>query len=439
MKDDFVSNNAIQKIAIPAIFAGIAEPLISLTDLAIIGHVESNPSEVLAAVGVVGSFISAIIWILAQSKTAISTTVATNLTESKIGKAKTLFPQIVLVNFIVAILLIGITLIYRTFIFEEYNLKGTTLRYAIEYFEIRAWGIPFTLLTFSLFGVFRGLQNTFWALLISISGGVLNLILDIVLIHGIDGLIPQMHIQGAAYASIISQGFMFLLAAIFLYKRTEFRFNFIFPFHPELKETIFFSINLFIRTLALNLVIYLTNSQAAEIGTNTLATHTILINLWLFSCFFIDGYSNAANAISGKIMSFNQPSLLPKLWKKIFRFSLLAALTIIIIFALFSEPIIRLFTKNEIIIELAQQMIWILCILQFFNAFSFSLDGFGKGLGKGKELRNALLISTFLVFIPLVYILQQFEITLPLLWICFAIWLLTRGIYLRYKLRSILR
>jgi len=66
----------INKIAIPAIIAGIAEPFISLTDLAIIGKVEVNPTESLAAVGLVGSFLSAIIWILAQTKTAISALVS---------------------------------------------------------------------------------------------------------------------------------------------------------------------------------------------------------------------------------------------------------------------------------------------------------------------------------------------------------------------------
>ncbi|NJX17163.1 MATE family efflux transporter, partial [Tamlana crocina] len=59
----------INRLAVPAIFAGIAEPLISLTDIAIIGNVEQDPVEALAAAGIVGSFLSAIIWIVAQTKT----------------------------------------------------------------------------------------------------------------------------------------------------------------------------------------------------------------------------------------------------------------------------------------------------------------------------------------------------------------------------------
>jgi len=47
-----VSFREINTIAIPAIIAGIAEPLISLSDIAILGNVENNPVEALAAAGI---------------------------------------------------------------------------------------------------------------------------------------------------------------------------------------------------------------------------------------------------------------------------------------------------------------------------------------------------------------------------------------------------
>jgi Na+-driven multidrug efflux pump len=47
----------INSLAIPAIFSGIAEAIISLTDLAIIGNVSFNSVEAMAAVGLVGSFL----------------------------------------------------------------------------------------------------------------------------------------------------------------------------------------------------------------------------------------------------------------------------------------------------------------------------------------------------------------------------------------------
>ena len=42
----------INKLAVPSIVAGIAEPLLSIVDTAIVGNVQINPIEALAAVGI---------------------------------------------------------------------------------------------------------------------------------------------------------------------------------------------------------------------------------------------------------------------------------------------------------------------------------------------------------------------------------------------------
>ena len=51
-KKSKISFKAINKLAIPALIAGIAEPLLSLTDTAIVGNIQNNPTEALAAVGI---------------------------------------------------------------------------------------------------------------------------------------------------------------------------------------------------------------------------------------------------------------------------------------------------------------------------------------------------------------------------------------------------
>ncbi len=96
--ENSVSFKNINKIAIPAIIAGIAEPLISLTDIAVIGNVDENSIEALAAAGIVGSFLSAIIWIVAQTKTAISAIVSQHLGENRLHAVKTLIPQAIAFN-----------------------------------------------------------------------------------------------------------------------------------------------------------------------------------------------------------------------------------------------------------------------------------------------------------------------------------------------------
>ena len=62
--DPALSRKNINRLAIPAIVAGIAEPVLSITDTAIVGNIPEYGLDSLADVGIVGSFLSLLIWFL---------------------------------------------------------------------------------------------------------------------------------------------------------------------------------------------------------------------------------------------------------------------------------------------------------------------------------------------------------------------------------------
>ena len=63
---------------------------------------------------------------------------------------------------------LGVSLPLSPQIFGLLNAEGLILEYCISYFQIRVWGFPLTLLTFAIMGIFQGLQNTGWPMLIAI-------------------------------------------------------------------------------------------------------------------------------------------------------------------------------------------------------------------------------------------------------------------------------
>ena len=63
-------------LAIPAIFAGIAEPIIGLVDTAVIGNLGSNSEVSQAAVGLGAAFYTLLLWCLSQIRTSISSIVS---------------------------------------------------------------------------------------------------------------------------------------------------------------------------------------------------------------------------------------------------------------------------------------------------------------------------------------------------------------------------
>lgn len=426
----------INKLAIPALISGVSEPILSLTDAAIIGNMDYNATTSLAAVGIVGTFFSMLIWVLGQTRSAISSIVSQYLGAGNIDKVKNLPAQAIFLITSLSLIIIAVTYPFASHIFKFYNASGEILNYSVEYYQIRVFGFPFTLFTIAVFGTFRGLQNTYYPMLIAITGAIANIILDFVFVYGLGDLIPSMHIKGAAYASVIAQIIMALLSAYYILKKTDIPLLIRFPFNPEIKRFVTMIGNLFIRTLALNLALYLGTSFAAKYGENYIAAYTIAINLWFLGAFLIDGYASAGNILSGKLLGAKDYKNLIDLSNKLIKYGIVIGIIIAIIGAVIYYPIGNLFSNDQAVLNEFYNVFWIILLMQPLCALAFIFDGVFKGLGKMKYLRNILLFSTLLVFVPIIVLSDYLDYKLNGIFIAFLFWIIARGIPLIIKFRK---
>nr|WP_221184949.1 MATE family efflux transporter [Mesoflavibacter zeaxanthinifaciens] len=423
-----ISLKHINKLAIPALIAGISEPILSLTDAAVVGNVDLNATESLAAIGIVTTFISMLIWVLGQTRSAISSIISQHLGANALDQVRQLPAQAIFLITSLSIFIIAITYPLAAPIFKLYNAENLILDYSVEYYRIRVLGFPFTLFVIAVFGTFRGLQNTYYPMVIAISGAALNVILDFILVYGIDGVITGQHIKGAAYASLIAQVFMALFSAYLLLTKTSIPLRFSFPLNPQIKNFALMILNLFIRTLALNITLYLATKYATGYGKNYIAAYTIAINLWFLGAFIIDGYASAGNILSGKLFGQKNYNQLIKLSNKLIKYGIYLGITVAIICSILYYPIGRIFTDESNVLNQFYSVFWIVLAMQPLCALAFIFDGIFKGLGKMKVLRNVLLLSTFLVFIPILFIVDYFDLKLHGIFIAFTFWIIARGL-----------
>ncbi|MBR9846299.1 MAG: MATE family efflux transporter [Algicola sp.] len=436
MKTDITLKN-INKLAIPALIAGVAEPILSLTDTAIIGNVDYNAAESLAAVGIVGTFISMLIWVLGQTRSAISSIVSQHLGANKLDHVKNLPAQAIFIITSLSILIIITTWPFASQIFKLYNASSLILDYSVDYYRIRVFGFPFTLFTFAVFGTFRGLQNTFYPMVIAIIGTIVNIIFDFVLVYGVEGLINPMHIKGAAYASVIAQVIMALCSAYFLLKKTDISLRVSFPFNTEIKNFTLMILNLFVRTLALNVTLYFATRFATSFGTEYIAAYTIAINLWFLGAFIIDGYASAGNILSGKFFGAKNHKKLIELSHFLIKCGIGVGIILAVLGLMAYNFVGSVFTQDALVLNEFYKVFWIVLAMQPLCALAFIFDGMFKGMGKMKFLRNLLLLSTGLVFIPVLFLLDHFDLKLYAVFIALTLWIIARGIPLFIKFRQL--
>jgi len=430
-----ISFKRINALAIPALIAGIAEPLISITDTAIIGHIDFNAKESLGAIAIVGSFLSMLIWVFAQIRSAISSIVSQYLGANKLDEIKTLPAQATLIVVSISILILLVTYPFAETIFKAFGAEGPILSYAIEYYKIRIFGFPFTLFVFAIFGTFRGLQNTIYPMIIAMIGALLNIILDILFVYGVEGWIPAMNIQGAAYASVISQVTMAVVAAVLLLKTTSIKLKIVTPFNKEIPRLVKMVLDLFLRTIALNAALIFAVYMATSYGIDSLAAYGIGIQLWYFGAFMVDGYSSSGNIISGRLLGAKEYDTLIKLGNRLLICGLITGLILTSVGFILYDYIGEIFIKESSVLNRFNEVFWIILIMQPLCAITFIFDGMFKGMGETAYLRNLLLISTTFVFIPSLLIFDQFDYQLYGIWYTFLLWIVARGFPLMIKFR----
>ncbi|WP_298531940.1 MATE family efflux transporter [uncultured Algibacter sp.] len=431
-----ISLKHINKLAIPALISGVSEPILSLTDAAIVGNISINATESLAAIGIVTTFISMLIWVLGQTRSAISSIVSQYVGANKLDKIKNLPAQAIFIITALSVVIIFSTYPFAKQIFKLYNASNIILDYSIIYYKIRVLGFPFTLFTIAIFGAFRGLQNTYYPMIIAMIGAASNIILDVILVYGIKDFITPMNIEGAAYASVIAQILMAGFSIYFLLKKTSIPLKPSFPFNPEIKRFILMILNLFIRTIALNVTLYFASAFATSYGAEYIAAYTIAINLWFLGAFIVDGYASAGNILSGKLFGAKTYADLITLSNKLIKYGVIIGVILGLLGALFYYPIGRIFTKEPEVLNAFYNIFWIVLVMQPLCTLAFIFDGIFKGLGKMKYLRNVLLFSTFIIFIPILFLLDHLGYKLHAIFIAITFWIIARGVPLIIKFRQ---
>ena len=184
--------------------------------------------------------------------------------------------------------------------------------------------------------------------------------------------------------------------------------------------------DLFIRTILLNLTFYLATRYATGYGEEVVAAHTIALNIWLFSSFFIDGYGNAGNAIAGRLIGEDNIRGIYRLGRKIGKISFWIGSGLALIYALLYSVIAGFFTSDELVISTFKNVFWLVIISQPINALAFSFDGIYKGIGNTKFLRNLLAGATLLGFVPVAVLFHIYAPSLLGIWIAFFVWMVIR-------------
>ncbi len=416
----------IWELALPNILSNLSVPILSAVDTALVGHL---PSPVYIGAVAVGSMIfNFVYWGFGFLRMG-----TTGLTAQAFGRAKTKEVSLLLQRALFVALSFGLILILaQTLIaavsFGLINATPEVEASARIYFFIRIFAAPATLSLYAIHGWFLGVQNARYPLLVTVTVNVLNLFFDVLFV-----LFLGMNSNGVALGTVLSQYLGLGLSVYLLFRR----YSAYLHLHA-LKQilaleslTRFVKVNtdIFIRTLSLIFVFSFFTAQSAALGDVPLAANSILIQLWMFFSYGIDGFAFAAESLVGKYLGANNRTQLIIVIRQIFAFGLGLGLVFTILYWGLQDFIPLLFTDQQPVLHLIGHLIGWTVIAPLISGVCYIWDGIYIGATATRGLRNAMLVCTFLIYLPL-----HFGLT-PLwqangMWMALVSFMLARGISL---------
>lgn len=208
----------ILKYSLPAIASSLVSSLYNIVDQIFVGQKMGEMGN--AATNVAFPLVMIITTLAMTFGAGGSAAFSLYLGEREERKAKSVVGNGMTLMIICGILTAAVSLFFLRPLLTAFGGRGQTLEYAVEYSRILALGFPFAILGTGASQLIRADGSPKYAMFSSLSGAVLNCILDPILIFGLD-----MGMTGAALATIIGQMVSAILILFYFSRFKTFRLN----------------------------------------------------------------------------------------------------------------------------------------------------------------------------------------------------------------------
>ena len=390
------TNKDILRLAIPSILANITIPLVGIVDTAIVGHL--SDAAAIGGIAIGTMLFDLLYWNFGFLRVGTSGLTAQAYGAGQPDECRKILTRSIFVALCAALCIWAIQWFFVTAVLAVVPCSAEVASIARRYFYVRIWAAPATLCLFTFKGWFIGMQDTKSPMAVDILVNVVNMAASYVL-----AVYTPLGVTGVAWGTLIAQYTGLILAlAIFFIRYPEMSVL----RHPEelkatlhwteMKRMMVLNSNLFIRSLCFMVVYVGYTSLASLYGDTELAVSSILMKLFMFFSFFVDGFAYAGEALVGKEFGRREETeawrtSLNTVVRALFYWALGVGLVFTAIYALWGRGSIELLTSDQEVINASMKYIGWLIAMPIVSTLAFMWDGVFIGATAGVQIRNSMI------------------------------------------------
>ena len=428
-------------LALPIVLSQLGHTLVHMADGMIVGHFAGTVQ--LAAVSLVNSLFMLILVLglgISYGLTPLIAQANGSKNEEECGK---LLSNSLLINLSASIILYALVLLVQYKVIDHIGQSPDVVLHAKPYLQFMGISI-FPLMIFQAFKQFtEGLGFTKQAMMISIWGNVINVILGIIFVKGMFG-IKSMGVSGVGLSTLIDRVLMAVAMGSYVFYSKNFK-----TYLAQFK-LFFFDISRIKKIVKLGAPVAMQYSfeisafsgagiLIGTIGKIEQASHFTALSLAAFTYMLASGIANAATIKTGN--NFGAKDY------KSLRLSAIASYHIVIVFMSFTALIFMLannylpfiYTSDPTVIGIAAQLLILAGFFQLFDGTQVVGLGVLRGLGDVNMPTFITFLSYWVIGIPVGYLLGfQFGMGVKGIWYGLTFGLLTASIllFIRFQNRT---
>lgn len=394
-------------LAVPAITSQVVNALYNMVDRMYIGHIPNVGATALTGVGVCFPIIMIISAFASLMAMGGAPRASIFLGRGDKKEAEKILGNCFFALTVTSIVLTIVVIAFQTPLLTLFGASANTLPYAKEYIFIYALGTIFVQVTLGMnaFITTQGFSRV--AMLTVIIGAITNIVLDPILIFGFN-----MGVQGAALATVLSQGVSTIWVLCFLLgKQTSIRLKVknmkLIP--CVLLPALALGVAPFVMQATESVLVLCFNSSLLKYGGDlAVGAMTILSSVMQFALLPLMGFTQGAQPIISYNFGANNAIRVKKTFKLLLTCCLSYSIILWMVSMFAPHVFTAIFTSD---LELTKITTWALRIYMagtlLFGAQIACQQTF-IALGNAKTSAFLAMFRKIIVLIPLIYILPMF-------------------------------
>lgn len=284
--------------------------------------------------------------------------------------------------------------------------------------------LSFGIIMFSIYEkLLQSTGKTVYSTIAQITGAIVNIVLDPILIFGYFGM-PQLGIAGAAYATVIGQVVSMVVAMIFHYKKNTEVANGVSYLKPNksiIKEIYTIGLPAIIMQALMSFMTYFINIIFGAVSIAAVTAYGIFYKIQQFIFFAGFGLRDAITPI----VSFNygmgdKRRVKDGIYYGIFYISIIMIAGTIAL-QIFAKPLVNLFGLSNETAQLCVLATRIISIGFLFAGGNIAIQGVFQGIQCGVSSLIISLLRLFIVVLPLAWLFSTFSNAESVIWLAFPI------------------